>query len=305
MATGARQVKRGDARRVRVDAILTADWHLRDSVPVCRTDDFWAAQWKKVDHVAQLSWRYDACPVLHAGDLLDHWRASPYLLSSAIAHMPPKFWTVLGNHDLPQHNLELAERSGTQTLAAGGALTILPGCHMGKQPQPEHALEIAGRKVLVWHEGVWKDAPPWPNCKARSADSVLEEFPEYDLILTGDFHTPCIERSGDRLLVNPGSLMRQTADQINFRPRVYLWDAERNQVLPEYLPIDAAAVSREHLDIAHDRDKRIEAFVARLDSSKTGAELNFEQNLWQFLREQASTIDARTEEIIRRAVEGA
>jgi hypothetical protein len=100
--------------------------------------------------------------------------------------------------------------------------------------------------------------------------------------------------------------MRQTADQINFRPRVYLWDAERNQVLPEYLPIDPAAVSREHLDIAHDRDKRIEAFVSRLDSSRAGgAELNFEQNLWQFLREQAGTIDTRTEEIIRRAVEGA
>lgn len=302
----------------KASAILTADWHLRESVPVCRTDDFWAAQWKKVRFVRDLAGEHD-CPILHAGDLLDHWRASPYLLSTAILYMPKHFYTVLGNHDLPQHNLDLTERSGAQTLAAAQAITVLPGCHMGQTPKDEHTLyfQQSGwsigepsnahintgkpRKILVWHEGVWKDKPPWPNCKAWQAIDLLESFLGYDLILTGDFHTPCIERCGDRLLVNPGSLMRQTADQIDFKPRVYLWFAETNDVEPIYLPIDPSAVSREHLDIAQDRDKRIEAFVSRLDG-KWAAEMSFEANLERFLREHKEEVDVRTHEIIRAAM---
>lgn len=281
-----------------VSALLTADWHLRDTVPTCRTDDFWIAQWKKVAFVRELAERYD-CPVLHAGDLLDHWRSSPLLLSTAINQMPPKFWTVMGNHDLPQHNLEQSVKSGIRTLEAAEAINILPGCHMGQTPTRDHMLWIANRPVLVWHEGVWKGEKPWPNCTALQAIEVLEQFPDFDLIVTGDFHTPCIEKLEGRLLVNPGSLMRQTADQIDFKPRVYAWNAEENKATPIYLPIDPDAVSRDHLNKVKDRDTRIEAFVARLQGQWT-VDLNFEDNIKRFMTE--NELDARTQEIILKAI---
>lgn len=284
----------------KADAILTADWHLRDTVPICRTDDFWTTLWAKVDFVANLALKY-GCPVLHAGDLLHHWKPSPLLLSVAIQHLPRNFWTVYGNHDLPQHSQALSERSGIHTLEVAGALTVLQGAHSGQIPESKHTLELSGRKVVVWHEGVWQGKTPWPGCTARQAKDVLKEFSEFDLIVTGDFHIPCIERSRGRLLVNSGSLMRQSADQIDYRPRVYLWNADANDVTPAYLPIDPVAVSREHLDRVKERDARIEAFVKRLDIG-WAAELSFESNLERFLQDHADDIDTRTTELVQKAV---
>ena len=296
-----RRLARIDKLPDRCDAIFTADWHLRDTVPVCRTDDFHNAMWRKVDYIAELGRQYD-CPVYHAGDLFDHWKPSPWLLSHTIDHLPDKFWTVYGNHDLPQHNLSLSERSGIHTLEAAEAARVLKGTHMGQTPTKEHAVRIAGRTIVVWHEGVWKRKPPWPGCTAWQAKDLLKEFPEFDVIVTGDFHTPCVERYKGRLLVNSGSLMRQAADQIDYKPRVYLWNAEENSVVPAYLPIDVGAVSREHLDKVRDHDERINAFVAQLESEQL-TELNFHANLDRYMRTNRKSIDARTRQIVRDAVE--
>ena len=56
-------MKRADNRTP--SAILTADWHLRDDQPICRTDDFWSTQWRKVNAVTELQTRH-GCPVIHA-----------------------------------------------------------------------------------------------------------------------------------------------------------------------------------------------------------------------------------------------
>ena len=49
-------------------AILTADWHIRADVPICRTDDFFQAMSDKLDFILNLSKEHD-CPILLAGDL--------------------------------------------------------------------------------------------------------------------------------------------------------------------------------------------------------------------------------------------
>ena len=54
-------------------AILCGDVHLREDSPICRTDDVWAAQWKKIDFISDLQKTHD-CPVLCSGDLFDYWK---------------------------------------------------------------------------------------------------------------------------------------------------------------------------------------------------------------------------------------
>ena len=63
-------------------AILCGDVHLREDSPICRTDDVWAAQWKKIDFISDLQKTHD-CPVLCSGDLFDYWKPSPNLLTFA------------------------------------------------------------------------------------------------------------------------------------------------------------------------------------------------------------------------------
>ena len=269
-----------------VDLILTSDWHLREDTPVCRTDDFWEAQWNKVDQISKLQKKYD-CPVIHAGDLFHHWKPSPWLLSTTISMIPDSFHTVFGQHDLPQHNLDLDHKSGINVLRQAGKIVVLNGGSWGQEPGHNY---IQGGKpsynVSVWHKFIWDGKNlPWPGCDGLTAKQVLKKYPEFDLIVTGDHHKPFAEyyvrKKKHRVLVNPGCLTRQASDYAEHRPRVYLWEAESNTVEPVYLKIKKGVVSRDHIEKKEQLDKRIEAFIGRL-SSDWETVTSFEENLKRF-----------------------
>jgi len=267
----------------KVSAILTGDWHLREDQPVCRTDNHETAQWNKVDFINDLQKKYN-CPILHSGDLFNHWKPSPYLLSKTIKHLPDQFWTIYGNHDQPQHNMELVYKSGINTLLTAGKLKLIHTCHWGEEPK-ETSVLFPGvendRNVLVWHVMTYQAKTPWPGCVDPMAGKLLRKYPEYSLILTGHNHKAFVEEYEGRLLVNPGSLTRHKADQINHKPRVYLWYAETNTVEPVYLPIEPDVISREHIEVIETRNNRIDAFISQLDSEWEAA-VSFEENLKRF-----------------------
>lgn len=275
-------------------AILTADWHLRDTQPICRTDDFWESQWIKAYYISAIQKRYK-CPIIHAGDLFHTWKTSPYLLSASIAFFSqlelgdeegPAFLTVYGNHDLPQHSMELAQRSGMHTLHTAQNITILSNGHWGEAaPNGSISELLAGdafENVAVWHKFTYTGNKPWPSCTEPTAEQILRKFSKYKLIVTGDNHTPFVIKYKGRLLVNPGSITRQTADQAEHLPRVYLWFAETNTVTEEFLPIKVDVITKEHLEIKAERDTRMEAFISRLKED-WNVSLSFEDNLKEFL----------------------
>jgi len=285
------------------DAILCSDIHLREQTdnPVCRTDDWWAAQWKKIDFISDLQKQYD-CPVIHGGDLFDHWKPSPHLLSMTIEHLPANFWTIYGQHDLPQHNLELSYKSGINTLVAAGKIHAMEATHFGQYPsETPKKMTIAGFKfpILVWHTFNFQGKIPWPGCEAIPASKLLKKYPEYDLIVTGDNHQSFVEEYEGRLCVNPGSMMRMTADQADFKPSVYLWYAETNTVKRVYFPIEPDVISREHIDRKRERDDRLDAFVGRLNT-EWEAEVSFEENVTRMIKE--NKVSEAIEKIVEKAV---
>ena len=75
-----RAVPVGKKIKKSADAILTADIHLTDKTPVSRTDDYIQAQERKLKFLAGLSQENDNCLILCAGDVFDHWKASPFML---------------------------------------------------------------------------------------------------------------------------------------------------------------------------------------------------------------------------------
>jgi DNA repair exonuclease SbcCD nuclease subunit len=264
------------------DLILTSDWHLREDTPTCRLDDYWAAQWKKVDFVAALQKKYN-CLVLHGGDLYDHWKPSPNLIRETMLHLPESFCTIYGQHDLPQHSLELVHKCGINVLSTAGYLTILAGTHWGNNPEVpslirDYSSTRLNFQILVWHVMNYSGAKPWPGCLDSSALKLLQKYPQFGLILTGDNHKPFVETYEGRLLVNPGSLMRMDADQIDFKPRVYLWYSATNTVTPVYLPIDEGVVTREHIEQKVQREGRIDAYVSKLDLKWKG-EMDYLENV--------------------------
>jgi DNA repair exonuclease SbcCD nuclease subunit len=286
-------------KEIKPDYILTSDWHLRETVPICRTDNFWSEQWGKVDFISDLQKKYN-CPVLCAGDLYDNWKPSPFLLSETIKHLPRKFYTVYGNHDLPQHNLDLKNKSGIYTLECSEILsTFRPNKSIEFCSWNESPTNI-GESILVWHKMNYKGKEPWPGCPDPTALQLLKKYSAYALILTGDNHKSFAQEYEGRLLVNPGSLMRMDADQIEHKPRVYLWYADTNTVEVVYIPIKDNVISREHLDVVEQRNERIDAYVSRLNN-KWEVTMSFEKNLEVF--EKENNIDKLIMDVIYRSLE--
>ena len=278
------------------DAILCADLHLREDTPVCRTDDFWTAQKNKLRQIRSLQKKHANAPVLCSGDIFHKWKPSPRLLSMALECLPGNMLTIPGNHDLPAHNLKRLEESGLFVLNAAEFVGIAYENITHEDFLDDFGFYVHGfpfgtefqsmqrdRKphVALVHYFTYKGRKPFPG-QYDGVATVMNKLKGYDLILCGDNHQPFTHEKDGTLFVNPGSLTRQTADQIKHRPRVYLWYAPENRVEPVYLDIDRLAVSRAHIDVDQARDERIEAFVNRLDG-EFEAGLSFERNLKQYM----------------------
>ena len=301
----------------KVSAILTSDWHLREDTPVCYTGDFQQEQWIVVQFIKELQEQHE-CPVLHAGDLFHHWKPSPWLLRETMKHLPKLFYTIYGQHDLPQHNINLSNKCGIDVLEEAGKLTVLDqknfsvskyiiiyGLHWNEliakvsNTTPSVLLEKNDKMVLVWHHLTYLQKP-FPGASGGMAEGILRKYPQFDLIVTGDNHTSFTIEYQGRRLVNPGNITRQVADQIDFQPKVYLWCAEDNSVKAINLPIQEGVISREHIDIKEQRDKRIQAFVKQLDGNWQ-AETSFEANLEAFF--QSNNVREPIKQLIYKAIE--
>ena len=295
-------------KQKQVDAIICSDLHLTEQTPVCRTDDYIQAQRHKLEFIKILQYKYQ-CPVLCAGDIFDHWKPSPWLISFALKYLPDELIAIPGQHDLPQHNLDLIEKSGFNALIESGRIEYL--CNenaicLNKSigdiyltPFGQEIEEVCGTEIytesgykklnniLMLHQLTWQKEP-WPGAPPEgNARKLLKENPDFDLIITGDNHQAFTEEYKGRLLVNPGSIMRSTAKQIDFQPRVYLWNAESNTVQIEYLPIQKDAVTRLHLDIKEERTNRLDSFIEliqKIHPEMKGHSVSFEENIKQVLK---------------------
>jgi predicted phosphodiesterase len=202
----------------------------------------------------------------------------------AIHHLPKDFITVAGQHDLPQHNMDLFYKSGMNTLLQAGAISwIKDGGNFGQNVGI--AFQTNGKSITVGvlHRFVWDGKNwPWPECEEITARKLLRGNPDFDLIVTGDYHKPFTYEYKGRLLVNCGCLTRQTADYADHRPRVWLWDARTNSVTPHYLVLEKGVVNRDHIEIDKAKEQRIDAFISRL-TDEWEVSISFEENLKRFI----------------------
>lgn len=287
------------------DAILTSDLHVRDTVPVARIDDYFTAQERKLSFLRQLSDENRLCPILCAGDIFHKWRSSPWLMYLAYRLLPYPMYTIPGNHELPMHSMENYEKSALHLLEAvckkEGLLTVLKCDEPALTDKlliygiPFGQMENAGkfdvstrprtsrRTVLLLHELTWERKPAWAH-DDYSADELIDKFGEYfDLIVTGDNHQSFVTKKHNTLLVNPGSMMRMTADQMDHEPCCYLYYADENEVRRVPFPIEDAVLDRDHIDRKEEHDKRIAAYIERINTQwKRG--LSFRDNLAAFFK---------------------
>lgn len=282
-------------------AILSADWHLRHDRPTSRKDEYLLEQEECVKYIISLANKYD-CPIIIAGDLghrhqwpcwLLWWFISMILTRYKPAPMP---LLIPGQHDIPFHRIDDIWKSGIAVLELAKVLqitsmsviTMFDNLDVLSFPWGTPIDHLKGNRLnpvmAVSHQMVIHNKPLWPGQDAPKANSLLREFPEYDLILTGDNHQTFVEEYQGRYLVNPGSMMRMTIDQKDHRPCVFLWYGPGNAPEPVYLPA-AEDVWNETGKIETDRKKRTSKYVeALMDNYKVGP--SFLDNLQSLYRKK-------------------
>jgi len=280
--------------------ILTADYHLRENAPACRLDDFEKAQWAKLDFISELQRKYD-CPIWHSGDFFDHWKPSPSLLAKTIQHLPKQFHTIYGNHDLPQHSMELKDKCGVYVLEQAGVLSIIDSNHWGLPFNKFYGFTYNGQRVLVWHVMTYQGKTPYPGCTDSPAMSLIRKNKDFDLILTGHNHQQFIEECEGRLLINPGCITRQESDMQGFEPHVILWDSADNTYETIPIPHEKGVVTvPKNVQDVQARNKRIDAFVTTLQSDWDNG-VDFEKNIERAL--EANEISEETKKIVYKSLD--
>jgi DNA repair exonuclease SbcCD nuclease subunit len=269
--------------------------------------------WRKVDFILALAVQY-RCPVLIAGDVglksqWPNWLEEELIRRIKETSEPVVVYAIPGQHDLPNHQLSQWRQSAIGVLHQAEAVTILgvdgekyrslqePGLWSvftfayGEEIRNPSDMNEEGRDwqtplIAIVHilvtEGKREDKDQF-LMGAEPALSLLKKYDEYSLILTGDNHKPFVVEHEGRLLVNPGSLLRTTADQADHKPRIYLWYHGENRVEPVYLPIEEGVIDRSHIDSQEAKDERIEAYVVRL-SEEVEVGLSFEGNLEAYFK---------------------
>jgi len=282
------------------DLIITSDIHLRDTIPICRTDDFWMAQERKIKHLCEVQKTYNDIPIIDAGDLFHKWSSSPFLEAWAINNLPENIFTVPGNHEMPSHNLNLMSKSSLAVMEAAGKLEILQGKQIIKDnivigfpygvDIAEHLfnnnafeLKESDINIALIHIYVDKEGTPWFDDKAMGADELMSFLPQFNLIVTGHNHKNFIYRKGKQLIVNPGSMMRTNTTQINHKPAYYLWKADNNEIECCYYPFEENVISLEHIKREKEKKDRYNSFINRLNDNYD-IELSFEKNLENYFK---------------------
>lgn len=290
--------------------ILTGDWQIRDDVPVCRTDDYQKEMFRKVQFIVDLAIDEKVNGILHSGDFFDRGRpVQSQLLEIAMMDILDSLKkkdipliVVPGNHDLPYHSMAEIGRSSFGVLEKTKHIqnvhdvelclddVLIRGTGWGFPYRTEEPKKSSDCIIEIWHGMVLYDG--WlPG--GIDANDLMKKMPWASLILTGHNHASFAVKGADQILVNPGGLLRESIDQIDYRPAVFLWDGKTVKRID--VPIQQGVISLEHKKIIEERDKKILAFV---ESMKMDYEigLSFEKNLESHFRE--NPVDKAVEKLV-------
>lgn len=292
--------------------IATADLHIRDDKPLSRGED--KIEWRAVQGKA-LRWlfnlaRQEGATVLGSGDIFDVPRVSPesvnMLLTILRDYPDVKFFAIAGNHDLPWHSWDQVDRSSFGNLWYSGLLTDplklpITFAHFG---ETDYFPSTQFAPIRMHHELVFAskiDMPPMVN--ARTAEEIAVAFPHNKWILLGDMHHAFHWQKDGQHVINPGCLIRQTADLIDYSPGVYLFDSEEDWV--ERIPFeDGAVFNTIYLQKEQEKMERVSAFVEALSASSQ-VSLSFEDNVERAILENTGVLGEELPIIIKDLIQRA
>jgi len=282
------------------DAIILSDTHIPKSInysPVCRTDNYWETFCNKILFIKRLQKKYNNIPILNGGDLCDRVRLDPEVEAWCIENLPPQI-TVPGNHEIPSHNLNYLANSSLTVLEKAGKVRVIKdwkdsyhlnsieiiGYPYGQEIQEIKRKKYASTVIVIAHLQVYKNSPDSNSIKYTKAIDLLEKLPFANLIVTGHNHDSFIVEYKGRKLINPGSMMRISSDQIEYQPKVFLWYSKNNSIKSIDIKNKKDVISDNHILNKKEKESQFESLIENLSSSKR-RDIRYEKNLEAYFEE--------------------
>lgn len=275
-------------------AVVTADWHLRGERPVCRTDADWIATQRKAIRFVLRTARTMKLPLYIVGDIFHTPRVATEVTVMLLDELrqATDTWILAGNHDLPYHSYDNVAMSSFGILRH-----VLPeiGSEQGFDATPFGLDAPTGKEIAFTHQLVFPDEASKPSLSVgKTAADILEQFPDAKWVFCGDYHHAFHYEHDGRHVVNPGCILRQAADMMDYEPSVYLVDTTAGTVERIPVPDPGEVVTDAHLRKAEEREDRIGAFLEQLRMPGT-VTLSFRDNLERKLESAAIGAEVRTE----------
>jgi DNA repair exonuclease SbcCD nuclease subunit len=246
-------------------AIITADWHIRSDRPRCRLDEDWIETQRQIIEFIVKEAEKRNCDLYHVGDFFNTPRQPEELVNMIIDELQREGSTnfiMPGNHDLAYHSYSNIDRSsyGVLTRSFPELSKIDDFIHRGFMDKTIlfiHTLTFPNKKEQIVIKG---------NPIGTTAEDLLEKYPDYKYIFTGDYHKHFhfhYEKDG-RHVINPGCINRQKADMIDYKPGIYYVDTDTDEIEFIELPDKADMVTDEYIKNEKERDERISSFVEKV-----------------------------------------
>lgn len=296
--------------------VICADLHITAKKPKYRKDDYLETLLKKLWQIVKYANSNDARLVI-AGDIFDSPKVGYKVTNqviSTLSHLKKPAISCFGNHDTFFHSSNM-ENTPYQTLVESGIIhsqedsLIIDNvafhflhweCGISKP--------VSGKyNILVGHISVYESTVPfWAEGDAYTPKKLQAKYPDFDCYLTGDIHTPFCKTIGNTVFINPGSMPRKSQDQMDYEPRVYLFDTEDSTLTTHYfldiLPAeDVFDIAGIEIDDTK-KNKMLDQFADTLKNSRDGHTPSYRNNLNALIAKHSPP--KRTVEIISECLEG-
>jgi len=277
--------------------ILTADWHLRSDVPICRKEteiEWYGLQSSILQFIANMANKREA-KLCIVGDIFHRAKSENKIVNMFLysAFAKEGIYAIAGNHDLPEHSWNNMTDSSFGSLLLSERIKLLE--EIGTANNFNQPFRGKG-DILFTHQLILDDPAKLSKIKgAKTPQQMLDEFPAAKLICTGDGHGTIVYEKKGRLLINPGSITRQTSDQKDFKPCIFYIDTDDFSTLERIDLPDTGEISDTHRKAIAEKEERISAFVEKIASSKN-ITMDFEHNVKNAISE--SELDKDVEKTV-------
>ncbi len=283
--------------------IVTGDWHIRSDVPICRKDIDWLYTQKQViEFIFGYAEEQGINTIVHTGDLFHRGNSHSSVVSMLARILSKrivendnlKFLMIAGNHDLPYHNIR------NKFVSSFGAIYSFVDRKQNFIDLFDFGMEKDAKKtkkIIAIHRLTYEKNKPQYIEDASTAQELLEEFPDANIICVGDNHSNFIYSEKGRHVVNPGCITIQNAEKKNYSPGFWVVDTKDNSFEFVLVPNDENNITDLHTVQKKERKNRISAFVESLMGSDVGLNLDFVSVLEKIVQKEGKEMQKELQKI--------